>query len=96
MENRKFVKFSFLLSGGEEITRIMELHGIDDANFVGIRRYSDRYVIQIGPHTIDLPLNLMRDLVENILLMYPDDEELQKIIETLAQDKPWIFDKFRR
>lgn len=95
MKDKEVVKFSFLLSGGEEITRVMELHGLDNADFVGIRRYSDRYIIQIDPHTIDLPLNLMRDLIENILLMYPDDEDLQKIIKSLAQDKPWLFERRR-
>ncbi len=26
---------------------------------------------------------------------FPDDKGLQKIIESLAQDKPWIFERFR-
>ena len=96
MENKKMVKFSFLLSGGEEISRIMELHGEDSVDFVGIRRYGERYVIEIGPHTIDLPASLMKDIVERILLIYPDYEELQDILDTLLQDKPWLLEKVRR
>ncbi len=86
------VRFSFLLSGGEQITRVMEFKGIDEADFLNIRRYDDRYVIEIGPHTIDLPAKLMKDLVENILLTYPEDEDLKDIIASLAQDKPWLFE----
>jgi len=96
MKNKEFVKFSFILSGGEEISRVIELRGIDNTNFVRIRRAGERYIIEIGPHTIDLPDSMMKELVENILLIYPDDEDLQKIIETLAQDRPWLFEKFRR
>ena len=93
MKNKEIVKFSFLLTGGEEITRTMEVHGEDTVDFVGIRRYSDRYVIQIGPHTIDLPARMMKDIVERILLMYPEDEGLQDILGSLMQDKPWLFEK---
>lgn len=96
MENKEIIRFSFLLSGGEEITRTMELRGVDTVDFVGIRRYSDRYVIQIGPHTIDLPANLMKEIVERILMMYPEDEGLQEILESLAQDKPWLFERVMR
>ncbi|ADD09023.1 hypothetical protein [Candidatus Aciduliprofundum boonei] len=90
------VRFSFLLSGGEEITRLVEIKGMDTTNFVKIRRASERYLIQIGPHTIDLPAKLMKEMVENILLTYPEDEDLEGIIITLAQDKPWLFEKLRR
>ena len=96
MKNKEIIKFSFLLSGGEEITKIMEVRGADTVDFVGIRRYGERYAIQIGPHTIDLPATLMKDIVEKILLIYPDDEDLQEVIESLLQDKPWIFDKIIR
>ena len=96
MENKELVKFSFLLSGGEEITRTMEVHGTDSVDFVGIRRYGDRYVIQIGPHTVDLPAVLMKDIVERILLMYPEDEGLQEILQSLALDKPWLFESAMR
>lgn len=90
------VRFSFLLSGGEEITRLVEIKGMDTTNFVKIRRASERYLIQIGPHTIDLPAKLMKEMVENILLTYPEDEDLEGIIITLAQDKPWLFEKLKR
>ena len=90
------VRFSFLLSGGEEITRLVEIKGMDTTNFVKIRRASERYLIQIGPHTIDLPAKLMKEMVENIMLTYPEDEDLEDIIITLAQDKPWLFEKLRR
>ncbi len=90
------VRFSFLLSGGEEITRLVEIKGMDTTNFVKIRRAAERYLIQIGPHTIDLPAKLMKEMVENILLTYPEDEDLEDIIITLAQDKPWLFEKLRR
>lgn len=93
MRSNELVKFSFLLSGGEEISRVIELKGIDASQFVQIRRAGDRYIIEIGPHTIDLPLSLMKKLVENILLIYPDDDDLQEVIESLAQDKPWLFEK---
>ena len=90
------IKFSFILSGGEQITRTMEIRGIDQEDMVSIRRYGERYVIQIGPHAIDLPAKLMKEMVENILLTYPEDEDLEDIIITLAQDKPWLFEKLRR
>ena len=90
------IKFSFILSGGEQITRTMEIRGMDEEDMVSIRRYGERYVIQIGPHAIDLSAKLMREMVENILLTYPEDEDLQDIIVTLAQDKPWLFEKLRR
>lgn len=96
MENKEIIRFSFLLSGGEEISRTMEVRGTDTVNFVGIRRYGDRYSIQIGPHTIDLPASLMKDIVERILLIYPDYEELQEILDTLLEDKPWLLEKVRR
>lgn len=96
MKNEGIIKFSFLLSGGEEISRVVELKGIDTAKFVSIRRYSERYVIEIGPHTIDLPATVMKDLIERIMLTYPDDEGLEEIISTLAQDKPWIFERMIR
>ena len=96
MKNKEIVKFSFLLSGGEEITRTMELRGVDTVDFVGIRRYGERYVIEIGPHTIDLPSSMMKDIVERILLIYPDYEELQEIIDTLLQDKPWLLERVMR
>ncbi len=38
----------------------------------------------------------MKDMVEHILLMYPEDEGLQEILESLAQDKPWLFEKKMR
>jgi len=94
--NEDVIRFSFLLSGGEEITRLVEIKGMDTTNFVKIRRSAERYLIQIGPHTIDLPAKLMREMVENILLTYPEDEDLEDIIVTLAQDKPWLFEKLRR
>ncbi len=90
------VNFSFLLSGGEQITRVMEFKGIDETDFLNIRRYDNRYVIEIGPHTIDLPAKIMKEMVENILLTYPEDEDLEDIIITLAQDKPLLFEKLRR
>ena len=92
MENKEIIRFSFLLTGGDEISRTMEVRGSDTVNFVGIRRYGDRYAIQIGPHTIDLPARMMKDIVERILLMYPEDDGLRDILESLAQDKPWMFD----
>ncbi len=90
------IKFSFILSGGEQITRTMEIRGMDQEDMVSLRRYGERYVIQIGPHAIDLPAKLMKEMVENILLTYPEDEDLEDIIITLAQDKPWLFEKLRR
>ncbi len=90
------IKFSFILSGGEQITRTMEIRGMDQEDMVSLRRYGERYVIQIGPHAIDLPAKLMKEMVENILLTYPEDEDLEDIIITLAQDKPWLFGKLRR
>ncbi len=96
MKNKEIVKFSFLLTGGEEITRTMEVRGEDTVEFVGIRRYGERYIIQIGPHTVDLPADIMKDIVERILLMYPEDEGLQEILESLAQDKPWLFERAMR
>ncbi|GEM_PF-4588026 len=93
MREPKIIKFSFLLSGGEEITRTMEVQGTDTVDFVGIRRYGNRFAIQIGPHYIDIPEELMKDLIERIMLTYPDDEGLEEIISTLAQDKPWIFER---
>ncbi len=90
------IKFSFILSGGEQITRTMEIRGMDQEDMVSLRRYGERYVIQIGPHAIDLPAKLMKEMVENMLLTYPEDEDLEDIIITLAQDKPWLFEKLRR
>jgi DNA-binding transcriptional ArsR family regulator len=95
-ENEDMVRFSFSLSGGEEITRMMEVKGIDETNFLKIFRIGERYIVQIGPHSIDLPAKLMKELVENILLTYPEDEDLQSIVATLAQDKPWLFERMMR
>ncbi len=93
MDDENIIKFSFMLSGGEEITRFVELNGVDTTKFVSIRRIGNRYLLHIGPHTIDLPASLMKELVENILLTYPEDEELQEIIQTLGEDKPWLFER---
>ena len=92
MENREVIKFTFLLSGGEEISRVMELRGKDAVDFVGIRRYGERYAIDIGPHTIDIPGKLMKELVETILLIYPDYDELREIIGNVLRDKPWLLE----
>ena len=91
--NNELIKFSFILSGGEQITRTMEIRGIDQKDMLSLRRYDERYIIQIGPHAIDLPAKLMKDLVENILLTYPEDEDLKDIIASMAQDKPWLFER---